>query len=398
VKVNRAHKIEMKPNNKQVNCLLQACGVSRLAYNWGLSEWKKQYEAGEKPTAYGLKKQFNSIKRQEYPFCYDVTKCSPETAFKNLGVAFVNFFRRVKQGKKPGYPRYKKRGMHDSFGLSNDKVKLKGKRVLISKLGWVKLTEFWRFSGDELLSATVSRQAGRWFVSFNSEAVMDDPILSDYVVGVDIGVKKLAVTSDGEVFDNPRALVKAQERICLYQKSVSRKRKGSSNRKKAVLKLAGHHYRISNIRKDSLHKASNAIVKIAGVIGIENLDVAGMLKNRRLSRAISDASLSELHRQIGYKAAWHGVIVVKADRYYPSSKTCSSCGEVKQDLSLSERVYRCRCGLELDRDINAAINLKNYAEGFSVQACRLGSAGLYGGETTNWSGTNHQSGNALSRN
>lgn len=376
MKINRAHKIQLDLNHKQAGYMYRACGCARFVYNWGLTEWKRQYEAGEKPFAYGIKKAFNAVKRDQFPFVLEVTKCAPEDAFSNLGKAFSNFFRNIKQGKKPGFPKYKKRGIHDSFGLANDKITVKGRKVRIPKVGWVKMREEWRFSEDRLLSATISKQAGRWFVSLCSEAEISDPAKKDHVVGVDVGIKELAVTSDGEFFENPKVLRKAQPRIRLYQKSVSRKKKGSNNRKKAVLGLQRQHYRIFNIRKDSTQKASHAITKVAGLIGVENLHVKGMLGNRRLSKAIADAGFGELLRQIGYKAAWRGATVVKADRFYPSSKMCSSCGLVKSDIGLSERTYKCvECGLSLDRDLNAAINLRQYAVGSTVKACRLGCSG-----------------------
>ena len=394
MKINRAHKIRFCPNNEQANHLLRACGIARFAYNWGLSEWKRQYETGEKPSAFGVKKAFNAIKATEYPFAAEVTKCASEAAFANLGKAFTNFFISVKQGKKPNYPRFKKRGLHDSFGIANDKINIDGRRVRIPKLGWVKICEDWRFPKDKLLSATVSRIANMWFISINSEAEIEKPALIDHAIGVDVGVKELAVTSDGEVFKNPKALRKSQLRTRLLQKSIVRKKKKSNNRRKAVFQLAKHYWRISCIRNDSLHKVSAAITKCAGLIGVEDLHVKGMLKNRRLSGALSDAGLSELLRQIEYKAAWRGANVVKADRFYPSSKTCSMCGSVKKELLLSERVYRCNeCGFEMDRDLNAAINLKNYAVGSTVKACRLGSSGLSFGssETTDWAGISHKS-------
>ena len=388
MKINRAHKIELNLNNKQAGYMQRAAGSARFTYNWGLTEWKRSYEAGEKPSAYGLKRTFNSIKREQFPWIREVTKCAPEAAFANLGKAFSGFFRSIKQGKKAGYPRYKKRGLHDSFGLANDKVRTEGKQVRIPKLGWVRMREGWRFPNDRLLSATVSKKSGRWFISFNSEAEVK-PCLGDHVVGVDVGIKTLAVTSDGQTFENPKAYRKAQPRLRLLQKAIARKQKGSNNRKKAVFKLQKQHYRISNIRKDSLHKASHMITKAAGLIGIEDLHIKGMLKNRRLSKAMSDAGLSELLRQIEYKAVWRGAFVVKADRFYPSSKTCSGCGLVKADLTLSMREYECdACGLVIDRDLNASINLKQYAVGSTVKACRLGSAGLDFGssETTDWAG------------
>ncbi|MEA3225095.1 MAG: RNA-guided endonuclease TnpB family protein [Planctomycetota bacterium] len=389
--IHRAHKIRLCPNNKQANYFARACGCARFIYNWGLEQWQKQYEAGEKPNAYALKKQFNNIKRIEFPFVYEVTKCATEQSFNDLGHAFQNFFRNVKAGKKPGYPKFKKRGKYDSFYLANDVVKTRGNRVFISKLGWVKMREPLRFEG-KIMSATVSKTADMWFISISAQQEMPELVPPPDAVGVDVGIKELAVTSDGEVFENPKALKTAEKRLRRLHKSVSRKKKGSNNRKKAVLKLARQYYRISCVRKDAIHKATSAITTGYGVIGIENLNVKGMLKNHKLAKAISDVAFSEFHRQLEYKAAWRGGSVVKADRWFPSSKMCSACGHIMETLPLSVREWTCpKCGAVHDRDRNASINLKQYAVGSTVKACRLGSAGLNMGssETTNWAGISH---------
>lgn len=374
--IHRAHNIRLCPNNKQANYFARACGVSRLAFNWGLKEWQRQYENGERPNAYALKKQFNDIKKSQFSYVMEVTKCAAGQAFNNLDRAFQGFFRNVKAGKKPGYPQFKKRGKHDSFYLQNSVVKTRGKRIFISKLGWVKMREALRFEG-KIMSATVSRTADMWFVSISVQQEISEPVPAPGAVGVDVGIKELAVTSDGEVFENPKALKAAEKRLRRLHKAVSRKKEGSNNRKKAVLKLARQHYRIACVRKDAIHKATSAITTGYGLIGIEDLNVKGMLKNHCLARAISDASFSEFHRQLEYKAAWRGGVVVKADRWFPSSKMCSACGHVMETLPLSVRTWTCpECGAVHDRDKNASTNLKQYAVGSTVKACRLGSSGF----------------------
>jgi putative transposase len=228
----------------------------------------------------------------------------------------------------------------------------------------------------KVLSATVSEQAGRWLVSLQVEQEIADPKPKPHhVVGVDVGVKSLAITSDGEVFDNPKALAQAQKTLRIRQKAVSRKVKGSQNRRKAVARVARAHRRVANIRRDAIHKMTTSITKSASIIVIEDLNVSGMLKNHKLARSLSDASLSEIHRQLAYKCKWAGVALHKADRFYPSSKLCSQCGKKKESLSLSERTYRCECGLVMGRDLNAAFNLKLLAGSSPVSACCPGSAG-----------------------
>jgi putative transposase len=231
-------------------------------------------------------------------------------------------------------------------------------------------------SGVKILSATVSEKAGRWFVSLQVEQESAFAPEGSGIIGVDVGIKSLAMTSDGEVFDNPKALQCANKRVRLAQKAVARKIKGSNNRRKAVRRLARQNYRVTCVRQDAIHKATTAITKQASVIVIESLSVVGMMKNRHLAQAIGDAGLSEIHRQLRYKAEWRGAVVVEADRFFPSSKMCSECGHVKDALLLSERVYICEvCGLVIDRDLNASINLKNLAGSSPVSACRPGSAG-----------------------
>jgi len=387
--VQCTHKIRLQPNNQQANHLRQACGVARFAYNWGLGEWQRQYEAGEKPSPYALKKQFNSIKREQFDF---VTKCAAEQAFTDLGKAFGNFFRNVKAGRPPGYPRFKRRGIRDSFYVDNIQLKLKNKRVRIPKLGWVKMAEPLRLQG-KITSAVISCTAGRWFCSIQVEIDIPDVKAVGPTVGVDVGIKRLAVTSDGRVFQNPRALRTAEKRTRLLQKAVSRKPKGSRNRAKAIQRLQRHHYHIACIRADAIHKATTAITKGVGRIVLEDLNIAGMMRNRRLAKALQDASLSELHRQITYKAEQLGIEIIWADRFYPSSKTCSGCGSVKAVLTLGERQYRCEaCGLKIDRDLNAALNLKQLAAGSAVTACCLGSSGvsMVRHETTDWAGISHE--------
>jgi putative transposase len=252
--------------------------------------------------------------------------------------------------------------------------------VQLPVLGELRLKEcnYLPIQDVRVLSATVSEQAGRWYLSLQVEQEIAEPKhKSPNVVGIDVGIKCLATTSDGEIFNNPKALVRAQRSLRSRQKAVSRKVKGSSNRRKAVKRVARLHQRISNIRKDAIHKMTTAITKSASIIVIETLSTAGMMKNHCLARALSDASLSEIHRQLKYKAKWYGVEIVEADRFYPSSKTCSCCGNVKASLSLGERTYCCEvCGFKEDRDVNAATNLRNLAVSSTVdKACCPESAG-----------------------
>jgi putative transposase len=318
-------------------------------YNWGLSAWKAEYEAGNKPTGRGLKKQFNAIKHTDTPWIAEVTKCVVDTAFENLNTAFRNFFR-TKNGKS--YPKFHKKGVKDSFTVDNTKFAVDGKRIRIPKLGWVRMTEELRFDG-KLMSATVKKRAGKWFVSIaveTTDAVSENQATG--AVGIDLGVKTLATLSDGTVFENPKTYYKYDKQLRRTQKSLSRKKKGSKNRAKAKLKLSKIHYRVNCVVDDYTHKMTRHVADNYNTVVLENLNVKGMLKNRHLSKAVSRSNFHKIKQFLQYKCG----DVRLVDRFYPSSKTCSSCGRIK-DMPLHLRTYECECGLRLDRDLNAAINI-----------------------------------------
>lgn len=352
--MQRSHRIKLQPNNRQATYFAKACGVSRFTFNWALAEWQRQYEAGEKPSAYGLKKQFNGLKRQEFPWVAEITKCSPERAFDDLDRAFKNFFRRVKQGKVPGYPKFKKKGLRDSFYVSSQHFKVNGKKIFVPKLGWVRMREPLRFEG-RLQSLTISKSAVGWFASI-SVNIPDTPLLENQerrAVGVDLGIKYLAVTSDGDYFENPRATNKYQKRLRRLNTSLARKVKGSSNWKKAKARLGKLHYRIACVRQDASHKLTHFLSGTYTDICVEDLNSSGMVKNHKLAKAVCDSAFSEIRRQLAYKSQNLHVI----SRWFPSTKLCPSCGQINQ-LTLSERTYACDCGYgPVDRDLHAARNI-----------------------------------------
>lgn len=390
--IQRAFKTELDPNNKQRTALLRHAGAARWAYNWGLRRKIDAYRStGKSPSAIDLHRELNKLKKQSVeeggvPWAYEVSKCAMQEGLRDLDRAFQHFFRRCKSGaRRKGFPRFKsrKRGIGGFRLTGSIKVTHDERHVHLPRLGTLRLKERGYLPDPDrtdvkILSVAVSERAGRWFVSLQVELEVPDPKSEiDHVVGIDVGIKHLALTSDGEVFDNPKALRGGEQRLRLLQKSVSRKQKGSNNRRKAVHLLARQHYRVSCIRKDSLHKVTSEIANRASVLCIETLNVSGMQKNHRLAGALSDASLSEFHRQLEYKARWRAVTVVKADRWFPSSKTCSRCGHVKTDLTLGDHTYECEsCGLVLDRDLNAAFNLKHVAVSSTVTACGEARSGL----------------------
>lgn len=368
-----AHRIRLDPNKVQATNLARAAGVARFAYNWALVEWQRQYEARKAnpalpaPSQLALRRQLNAIKREQFPWMLEVTKNAPQMAIIQLGEAFKNFFTR-----RARYPTFRKKGQHDRFSLTNDQFRVDGKRIQIPKLGWVRMRETLRFVG-RIVSATVSRRADRWDVSITvdtAEASHLPPAENQGAVGVDLGVSALATLSNGEVWTGPKALRGLLERLRRLSRALSRKARGSRNRAKAKLKLARLHARIGNLRRDGLHQLTSSIARRFHTIGIEDLNVRGMLGNRRLARAIADMGWYELRRQLDYKAAWRGGRVVAVDRWYPSSKTCSICGHVLDRLGLGTRQWTCPdCGAVHDRDFNASVNLKNMAVSSTATAC-----------------------------
>jgi putative transposase len=375
-----SHKIALDPNNVQRSYFVRAAGVSRFSYNWALAEWQRQYEAHKvdsslpKPSEAALRRQINDIKREQFPWMLEVTKNAPQMAIIQLGAAFKNFF-----AGRAKYPKFRKKGQHDRFSLTNDKFTVDGCRIRIPKLGWVRMRESLRFEG-KIMSATISRVADRWFVSITVDTENNSHLPkaeNQGVVGVDLGVSTFATLSTGEKVEGPKAHKALLDRLKRLSRNLSRKQKGSANRHKAKVKLARLHARIANIRLDAVHKLTSDLTRRFHTIAIENLNVRGMLKNRHLSRSIMDMSFFEFRRQLEYKAAMRGGVVVVADRFYPSSKTCSDCGHKVEALPLSVREWACPdCGVLHDRDVNAAINLKNLAVSSTVSACGEEGSGL----------------------
>lgn len=374
-----AHKIALDPSNTQSTYLARACGVARFAYNWALAEWKRQYEAWKadnalpKPSQAALRRQLNSIKREQFPWMLEVTKNAPQMAIIQLGQAFQNFFT-----GRARYPQFRKKGVHDRFTLTNDQLDIDGSRIRIPNLGWVRMRETLRFTG-KIMSATVSRAADRWFVSIAVDTPDDSHLPkaeNQGEAGVDLGVSALATLSTGEAIPGPKPHKALLDRLRRLSRSLSRKQKGSANRRKAKAKLAKLHARIAAIRSDALHKLTTDLTRRFHTIGIEDLNVRGMAKNRHLARSIADMGFHEFRRQLEYKAAMRGGRVVVADRFYASSKTCSTCGHKLDELPLSVREWTCpACGAIHDRDVNAAVNLKNMAVSSTVSACGEESSG-----------------------
>ena len=368
-----AHRIRLDPNNVQATCLAQAAGIARFAYNWALEEWQRQYElcktnpALPKPNERALRRQLNAIKRGTFPWMLEVTKNAPQMAIIQLGQAFKNFFAGLTR-----YPAFRKKGRDDRFTITNDQFSIQKKRIRIPKLGWVRMRESLRYAGH-IVSATISRHADYWYVSITVDTPADLllPLAENQSpVGVDLGITALATLSNGEKVVGPKAMTTLLSRLRRLGRSLSRKKKGSCNWQKAKRKLALLHARIAYLRHDCLHKLTTDLTHRFHTIIIEDLNVKGMLKNHHLARAISDMGFHELRRQLTYKTAWRATNLVIADRWYPSSKLCSSCGYKLETLDLAVRQWACpACHVIHDRDINAAINLRNLAVSSTAAAC-----------------------------
>ena len=375
--ISISHKIELKPNNKAKTHFKKAFGCARLAYNWGLAKWQEYYKQGIKTSAYELIKEFNAIKKEQYPFVYDVSKYATQQPFRNLDKAFKKFFADLKKGKV-SYPQFKKKKDNQgSYYIGGDLVTIKDQKYLIvPKLGLVKLKEKIRFKG-KINGLVISQNANKFYASFNMEITEQEywkhhkaPYLDRKPVGIDLGISSFATLSNGLVIKAPKPLDKLTRLLTKRQRQLSKKQhaktkgealkgvKKSNNYVKASNKLATLHTKIANIRLDFIHKLTTHLVTHYDEIGLETLQVANMVKNHKLAKSLSDVSLSKFNEILEYKSKYNGVSITRADRFYPSSKTCSYCGSIKSKLSLSQRIFICdECGYKIDRDLNASINL-----------------------------------------
>ena len=361
----KTHKIALDPNNVQATQFAQHCGYARVAYNHALADFKDGLDNNERRSISVLNKRFNETKHDTYKGCDALSQIPANQAiFSNLSNAITRW--------RSGLSRFpfKKRSHGQSYQADSGRgtISVEGQYIKLPKIGWVRMHQKLRFQGT-ICKVVISKKGHRWFASILVDTFTDDPKLdtSDKpVVGVDIGIKHLAVTSEGVYYENPKALKRHERKLKRLQRHFSRKVKGSRNWYKLKDAIAKLHYRITCIREDAHHKATTAIVNGASRIGIESLNVVGMVKNHSLAKALSDASLSNFLMLLKYKADHLGIKIVAADTFYPSSKTCSNCGTIDSDLSLSDRTYQCNdCGHIQDRDLNAAINLKQLAAGHS---------------------------------
>lgn len=354
----KAHKIRLHPTPEQATYFAKAAGTARFVWNWGLAEWNRQYEAGEKPTAFKLKKQFNAIRREQFPWTWDVTKNASDQPFLDLGKAFTAFW----EGKARR-PKFKsKKQCRPSFYLANDQFELGDHRIWVPKLGWVNMAEQLRFEG-RVIGARLTKTADRWFVSIQVELFEVLPEKKTAAVGIDVGLNRLATLSTGEGVENQAFLKTNLKKLRQANKRLHRRKPGSKNREKARRQVARLHYRITCMRDDVLHKVTTKLANCYGLIGVEDLNLRGLLKNRSLSRSFSDAALGKLRDLLTSKVEQQGGRIIKIGRFFPSSKTCHCCGWKWEAMTLTDRVFLCEnlaCpydGFPQDRDHNAAQNI-----------------------------------------
>jgi putative transposase len=367
--VRQAFRFELDPNRAQCVLLAKSVGASRYVYNWGLAESQRQYElTGKRPRLRDLTTQLVGLKKGEAAWLYEVSAHIGQQALVDLDRAFSRFFNGLKgEGPRSGFPHFKRKGQRDSARLYE--VRLEERHIRLPNIGRVRLKETCSERGfvGKILSATIRRRADRWFVSL---AVERERIIKPArpvrrrtgFVGVDLGLRAAAVIYDGSttrIVEPNRALRRNLAKLRQLDRKLARKQRSSRNREKAKLRRARLQYRIFCQRQNFLHQLSSSLAKTKSAIVLEDLNVEGMRQKRSLALSVGDAGMGELRRQLTYKSQWYGCELVLVDRFYPSSKLCSRCGVIKDTLRLGERVYSCDvCGLSLDRDENAAINLR----------------------------------------
>ena len=363
---NKALVVKLDPTPCQAEQLASHIGGARFCYNKLLDYADKQYKAGNKLnlSGYSLRKLWNENKNEWAPWWSQNSKETYSNAALNLGRAFTDFFK-----KKKGHPRFKKKNLGGSYTITTGSFGIVDPHhIRLPRIGTVHVLEL--LKETKVLSIVIREKADGYYATLMYKTDIEPKRATGKTVGVDLGVSSLATLSTGEKFAYPKKLSKLDRKYRKLARNVSRKKKGSANREKAKTKLARVQQKAANLRRDTLHKLTTKLVSEFDVIGIEDLNVSGMMKNHRLARSITEASFYEFRRQLEYKTDWYGKELVIADRWFPSTKTCSNCGNA-QDMPLSKRVYECECGLVIDRDVNAALNLCKVAESASetINAC-----------------------------
>ena len=374
--MKRAHKIALAPTPEQEVRFGQHAGYARFAYNWAVGEFKAGLDVGEWLNHQSLRPRWTVVKGIIAPWAAELSQNAAKYAIIDFGqasAAWGKYRKRLKAGRRSGrrvgFPRFKRRRHEQGFRADNgpDTVRVDSKVVILPKIGRVAMVEHLRFRGS-IREVTINRTAGTWFACFCIEDGQETPpVKSGPTIGVDVGVGMMAVCSDGTTVGNPKALASGIKRLRQLDKAIARSRNvhgkstHSNRRERLYARRRNLHARTVNVRNDNHHKATTAIAKSAGRVVVETLNVSGMIRNRRLARALSDAGMSGFLSKLEYKCAWYGTEFVKADRWFASSKLCAHCGWKNDDLTLSDREWWCGgCGVLNERDYNAAMNLSNW--------------------------------------
>ena len=374
--MKRSHRVALKPTPEQESLFSQNAGYARFAYNWAVGEFKAGLDVGEWLPDQTLRPRWNVVKGSIAPHGAMLSQNAAKYAIIDLGQAADTWGahrRRVKaglrSGRRVGFPRLKRRRQEQGFRADNgpDTVRVDGKVVILPKIGRVAMVEDLRFHGS-IREVTVNRTARTWFACFCIEdGQQAPPVKPGPTIGVDVGVGAMAVCSDGTTVENPKALATGLKRLRRLDKAIARSRNvhdrssHSNRRERLYARRRRLHARVVNVRNDNHHKATTAIAKSFGRVVVETVNVSGMMRNRKLARAIADAGMSGFLTKLEYKCVWYGAEFVKADRWFPSSKLCAHCGWKNDDLTLSDREWWCGgCGALNERDYNAAVNLENW--------------------------------------
>ena len=366
--ISHTYKFRLKPNSEQKILLAKHFGCARFVFNHFLAERQEEYKnEGKSSNYYTQQARLAELKKGEYEWLKEVNSQTLQVALRNMDTAYQNFFK-----KKSGFPNFKSKKSKNTFSVPQN-CSVDEYKIYIPKfregIAYFKDRKVKGVVKSMTLSLTPS---GKYFVSILTEQQYEPIAKTGKVVGIDLGLKDFVITSDGEKYKNNRFLTKYQNKLAIAQKHLSRKQKGSNNFEKQRVKVARLYEKVSNARKDYLHKVSLDLVRNYDIVCLEDLNVKGMMKNHRLARQISDVAWGEFVGMLTYKADLNDKEIVKIDRFYPSSKTCHNCGYVKKDLKLSDRKWVCpECGANLDRDVNAAMNilsagLADYTCGVSV--------------------------------
>ncbi len=370
----KAVKVRLKPTKEQETQLQKSAGAARFAYNWALAQEKENHDSGGKfLNDQALRKEFTQLKqKEEYAWLYETSNNISKQAIKDACNAYKRFF-----NGQAGFPKFKsKRRTAPKFYNDNIKLKFKDGKFLIEKVGWVSVSEPERISEEKFHNPRISFDGKYWYISVGIDMCQPKVELTEESIGIDVGIKELAVCSNEMKFENINKTKKARKqakKLRRLQRKVSRKyeknKKGKEYVKtRNIIKLEKQirltHRKIANIRLNHIHQATTTLVKTKpSRVVMENLNVKGMMKNRHLSKAISEQGFTLFMSILVYKCVFYGIEFIRADRFYPSSKTCCNCGFIKKDLKLTERVYKCPvCHNEIDRDYQASINLARYKD------------------------------------